>query len=174
MEAKKQKVLVIGDSLLKYLPEVENKLWLSYRGLTLERLQEKIISGHFDKQIESHSTIIVIVGTNNLKKQEPSKVVHKLIHIQAILKAKKRDLSIVLSGLVPRKDKWQNRQKETNKLLKVICKKEKIPFFETQKTFLHKNQIRQGVIAGDKLHLTKLGQTLLRQAILNYIDREIK
>ena len=81
---------------------------------------------------------------------------------------------MVLGGLVPRSDKWQEAQKETNKNLRNSCRKHNILFLETQKAFLVNNQIKPGILGTDGLHLTEKGQDILRTSVLNYIDRSVK
>ena len=166
------KTHIIGDSLLKGLPE-EGKRYktLCYRGLRTERLQGKIIRGVFDDELDGNSSVVIFVGTNNLKLKSSHKITVELLNLVSLLKSRYRGIVVKLCTLVPRTDKvWLNDKcKQTNKVLKKLCIENKVDLIQTHKAFVKAKQIKRHLLGDDGLHLTKSGTLALQRAILDKV-----
>ena len=167
--------IVFLDSLGKQLPECENNhKWVAYPGLTIDRLIERVGYDWFDEALSKKKLVITLVGTNNLRDDKEEEIVDKLLQLKAILQSVNRDLKVVFGTLIPRNDNFQEKAKITNKTLMQRGKREGFNVFKINKSFLSNNEIREGLLKDDGLHLTDDGQKVLRNSILNYIDRERK
>ena len=166
------KVYIIGDSLLKGLPE-EGKRYktLCYRGLRTERLQGKIIRGVFDGELDGNSSAVIFVGTNNLKSESSKTIASDLLNLASLLRSRYRGIAIKLCTLLPRTDKvWLNDKcKLTNKALKKLCVENKVELIETHKAFLKAKQIKVHLLGEDGLHLTHSGSLALQRSILDKV-----
>ena len=179
------KVIVFGDSLLKNItPEGATHKLIFARGLTTDRLIHRIGRGDYDQDIRNCRGIIVLLGTNNLREDKPEKIVEDLSQIRALLTSKNRSITVTLSTLVPRKDEWEEKAKLTSNLLSAKAKTKNWTISQTHKTFLKKkNQFKplnhpdfqkKELLDPDLYHLSHYGETLLKNYIINYIDRHFK
>ena len=68
---------------------------------------------------------IIHCGTNNLDKDTPEEIANAIILIGLLIKEKCNNAKIVITGLLPRDNKWSFRRKriaEVNENLKNLCK----------------------------------------------------
>ena len=167
--------IVFFDSLGRNLPECENNYkWVAYPGLTIDRLIDRTGKGWFDEALCNKKLAITVVGTNNLQTDTEEEIVEKLLQLRAILLSANRDLKVVLGTIIPRDDSYKDKAKATNKCLIQRGKKENFQVFKINSSFLKNNQIKEGLLATDNLHLTEKGEETLRSSILNFVDREKK
>ena len=99
--------------------------------------------------------------SNDLRRPEqPEEIAHEIANLASSIKSKKH--KVVISGIIPRKDRFRDKSKETNESLLVICASRNAPFinhgnFDTR---IHIN--RRG------LHLTTRGSKIVGNDIVKF------
>ena len=163
------KVVIIGDSLIKDIPK-EGKRYqtVCFRGLTIERFQDKLIRGVFDQHISTNSTVVLLLGTNNLASQSAEKISSGILNSASILKSRFRGIKVKVCSIVPRADKiyLNDKCKQTNKLLKETCGKQELDLIPIHTAFLYKHRIKRHLLDYHGLHLTKSGSLAVQRSIL--------
>ena len=165
------KTIIFFDSLGADIQECNNNLiWIYYPGLNIDRLIERIADGWFTHALSAADLVVTQVGTNNLKYDTEEEIVEKLLQLHGILKATKRNLEVAVGTITPRGDQYNKKAQEVNKKLVVRCRQEEVLLCKSNKTFLTKNQIKEGMLKKDNLHLTAKGTQALRNYLHNFID----
>ena len=172
------KIAIIGDSLLKGIP-AEGKRYqtVCYRGLTIERLQDKIIRGILDQNLDSCTVVVIAVGTNNLATLSTDQLISGLLNLVSLIKSRVRGKTVKLCGLLPRLDKDKEHPnvnlnkacRSANKALKRACAQNQIEHIKTYKAFIKNKQIRTHLFVNDGLHLSKSGSLALQRSILSKV-----
>ena len=71
--------------------------------------------------------IVIHCGTNDLRRQEQTEeIACEIANPASSIKSKKNE--VVVSGIVPRRDSFRDKAKETNESLLAICASRNIPF----------------------------------------------
>ena len=96
----------------------------------------KSISGAKTKCMKSYiiptvelepDAIVIHCSTNDLRRQEqPEEIACEIANLASSIKSKKNE--VVVSGIVPRKDRFRDKAKEKNKSLLAICASRNISF----------------------------------------------
>ena len=101
----------------------------------------------------SHNSIILHVGTNNLKNKESVEdIANDIMDVAISIRNEKNN--VFVSGLTVRNDRLNNKGKNVNSLLKRKCDEEKI-------CFAGNTNINVGMLNNSGLHLTERGITRL-------------
>ena len=82
------------------------------------------------------------------RQEQPVEIACEIADLASIIKSKKNE--VVVSGIVPRKDRFRDKAKETNESLLAICASRNIPFIN------HGNIDTRTHINGGGLHLTTM------------------
>ena len=130
----------------------------------------KSISGAKTKCMKSYiiptvelklDAIVIHCGTNDLRRQEQSEeIAYEIANIASSIKSKKNE--VVVSGIIPRKDRFKAKAKETNEILLAICASRNIPFIN------HGNIDTRTHINRRGLHLTTSGSKIVRDNIVKF------
>ena len=109
-----------------------------------------------------YGTIILLVGTNDLVREEPQKVAADMDNL--INKAKAHTNMVAVSGAIKRYDgKVKNYKIENyNKLINGLCSKHKI-------TCIDNSNIGNSLLNRSNLHLNRDGDKALRRAFRTYL-----
>ena len=103
--------------------------------------------------IKSPDSIILHVGTNNLKSKESVEdIANDMMGVAISVRNEKTN--VFLSGLTVRSDRLNDKGKNVNSLLKRKCDEEKICFIDN-------TNINVGVLNNSGLHLNERGTTRL-------------
>ena len=99
-------------------------------------------------------TIVIHCGTNDLRRQEqPEEIAYEIAYLASSIKSKKDE--VVISGFIPRKDRFRGKAKETNESLLAICASRNIPFINHENIDTRTHINRRG------LHLTTRGRKIV-------------
>ena len=172
-----KKVLIFGDSLIKHIKQEEKTYKIfAAGGLTTERLIERLAKGRYDREIVQSRGVVIIVGTNNLAKDEPKNIVESLGQIRAIIGSKNRNIEVSLATIVPREDQWKDQAKTVSNLLSARGKTKGWAICQIHKTFIKKSKKpnQESLYKSDGLHLSESGLRLMRNFLLNYVDSHFK
>ena len=123
----------------------------------------KSISGGKTKCMKSYiictielepDAIVIHCGTDDLRRQEqPEVIAYEIPNFASSIKSKKNE--VVVSGIIPRKDRFRDKAKETNESLLAICASRNIPFINHGNIDTRTNINRRG------LHLTTRGSKIV-------------
>ena len=113
IETKRPQLIFIGDSLVQGFKRYHHTQNIQFdkqaqncgiKGDKIESVLYRICNSSFPKNIQ---TIVIIRGTNNLDRDNLSDIVNGLIFSVMLLLLKHKEVKIVLSGILTKK---QNRQ----------------------------------------------------------------
>ena len=113
IETKRPQLIFIGDSLVQGFKRYHHTQNIQFdkqaqncgiKGDKIESVLYRICNSSFPKNIQ---TIVIICGTNNLDKDNLSDIVNGLMFSVMLLLLKHKEVKIVLSGILTKK---QNRQ----------------------------------------------------------------
>ena len=181
-----KKVIIFGDSLLKYIrQEEEHYRIISERGLNTVRFIKQLSRGQHDKVIHQHEQFIICLGTNNLRDYTPEETIEDLSQIRALILSKKRDVTVILSTLIPREDTYKAKAKLTSNLLNAKGKPLGWTICQLHKTFLRKPKKpkqtpgeapkppkpQKKFLYEDGYHLSDDGNIRVKAFLTNYVER---
>ena len=169
--------VVLGDSLLRHLPDNPKFSKVVFPGIDCAALSEEIVNGHLDSVLRNASLIIVLVGTNDIPCNFPRKVAIRVVSIGTLIQARFRGARVALSGILPRpedKGLYSLAIKQTNKLIEEFCVGTNLVNLRRYKAFLSHNQPTLHHFSIDGLHLSEPGITTLYRQFMSAIDRHTK
>ena len=127
-DGKKRKIrsiVIMGDSIIKDIQA--HKIRQGLKGN--ERVYVKSFPGATINDMKSYGIpskkfsndlVILHIGTNNMRdNKEPEEIANDIMEIAIDLKTEHND--VMISGIVPRNDKWDGKVAEVNKFLVSLC-----------------------------------------------------
>ena len=169
--------LIVGDSILRHLPEHSNYKCLFYPGDYCEDLSEKLIAGAFDSYLDHCVLVIILIGTNDISLTLPHKVAHKVVATAQLFLARKPSITVAVTGILPRPGDhslYNLPVKYTNQLLKPLCESSGIIYLACFRPLLRGGVPRQEYYTSSGLHPSAKGITALYRGFLSAIDRHSK
>ena len=163
----KRTISFIGDSLLKDIKPYNlkhkikkaDKLYVqSYRGARTSAMK------HHAKASEDFSSDIYLghAGTNDLKLEKtPDEIANDLLEIG--LQLKKGDNKVFISGILTRRDNYNEKGKKDNECLKLRCSNYLLDYIDNSGIITNRHLNQSG------LHLNKDGTKLLSEIFLRVI-----
>ena len=164
----KRSIVVLGDSLLKGIEQhrVRNSL----------RNNEKVYVKHFSGATTSHmhnyvqpskefnnDLVILHCGTNDLRSdKQPLVIAEEIMELASEMKLSNNE--VMVSGIVQRRDKLNEKGKEVNKLLQASCKSKNFYFIDNS------NINPDYHLNGSGLHLNTRGTYTLGSNLVNAIN----
>ena len=152
----KRTIAIVGDSMVKntygptYSDNMSNVFVNSISGAKTKCMKSYIIP---TVELRPDATVIHC-GTNDLRRQEqPEEIACEIVNLASSIKSKKNE--VVVSGIIPRKDRFRDKAKETNESLLAICASRNIPFIN------HGNIDTRTHINCRGLHLTTRGSKIV-------------
>ena len=122
----------------------------------------KCIKSYISPKVELEPDAIVIhCRTNDLRRQEqPEQIAYEIANLASSIKSKKDE--VVVSGIIPRKDRFRDKAKETNESLLAICASRNIPFINHENIGTRTHINRRG------LHLRTIGSKIVGDNIVKF------
>ena len=157
-EERKQSIVIAGDSIIKYvkgweLSDAKKRVTVkSFSGATVEDMDD-FVKPLLRKQPD---TIVLHVGTNDLRNSEPQKVADAITDPHKI-ENQAPDINIAISGLITRTDSNEltSRVRETNRILRAFCNQNGWCFAPNRNT-------NASHLNPKGLHLNRTGSALLQ------------
>lgn len=157
------KVLLIGDSLVKYVKELNNTQVLAFKGITIEQLAVRIMQDKIPHLVDK-KLVLTHVGTNNVEKDSPETMVAKTTFLIDMIRSKLPEATIMISLIIPRPkdfDVLGNNVRNYNYMMYDLSKNLNITCLPTYRKFLFDRRPILKLYAGDKLHLKPDGTKAL-------------
>ena len=105
--------------------------------------------------------IVIHCGTTNLRrKEQPEEIAYEIVNLASSIKSKKNQ--VVVSSIIPRKDHFRDKAKETNESLPAICASRNIQFINHGNIDTRTHVNRKG------LHLTTRGPKIVGDNIVKF------
>ena len=171
----KDKYLILGDSIVKRVQNINNTLVISYPGSTLAKLRTLIAYGKVP-EINDKKIIILHIGTNDVMSSTPEDMA---LQTDQLVSAIRRIpdggtwCTIVVSQIIPRYKDHSTSSKLINEyhdLLQPLKKKWHFDVIPTEDVFLQDNlPIKDLYNTTDHLHPNDEGDQKLRSHLSNYI-----
>lgn len=144
-----------------------------YRGAKIENLIELFTCGFVPEHWESVDKLLLLVGTNNLKKTEIGKFEKKFQALLNIIRARLGDVNFIVCTIPPRpKDfKWFNAKLiEFNFAIKRASIKAKAILHPLHRAFLYKGKPKLAYYC-DGLHFSAWGTEIVTNVVKMYRAR---
>ena len=178
----KATVVLFGDSIMKHLGDrkvnhdtwqlsvQEESLFLAQGGDKIENLLWRIIYGRFP---QSTQAIVVHIGTNNLpiKENKPSDIAKGIVNICKKLYERKKSASIILTGVLPGRERPLWKVKAVNNDIKTLITGSNYNTFFIAPDYddwvSPNGQLKSNMYENDELHLSAEGY----RAFIYYIQK---
>ena len=160
-------IAIIGDSMTKHingskLSREENVRSHSFSGAKIEDISD------FIKPIlrRKPKSVVIHVGTNNLRTDNPKNIKQKLGQLVEDIKKADHALSISFSSLIKRKDDndLDTKVTQVNELLENFCRSNNLGFISN-------NNIGYNCLNRGGLHLNRKGVFTLASNLRNHLRR---
>ena len=149
---------MLGDSIVKNVNG-----WQLSKSLTNEKVFVKSFPSATTKQMSTYvkptleektDTIILHTRTNDLRSEdEPDKIANDIVDVAVA--CKQTGWEVIISALLPRGDKFNDKAKEVNDSLKELCLSENVSLME------HRNFHARYHLNNSKLHPNREGSGIL-------------
>ena len=166
--------VVLGDSLLRHLPDNPKFSKVFFPGIDSAALSGKIVNGDLDNVLANASLIIILVGTNDIPCNLPRKVAIKVVSLGTLIQARFRGTCVALAGILPRPEDeglYSLAIKQTNKLIEQFCIGTTLVNLRCYRAFLSHNEPTLHHFSLDGLHLSEHGVTTLYRQLMSAIHR---
>ena len=161
---------LIGDSLIKYIKDLDDTEVHAYPGTKLEWITQKIQNGNI--KLHGYKIIVFHLGCNNLRHQETNKIVELFEELLLLSKTRNDSAAIVLSLIIPwnneTPDQKHKRETLNTQLRKLVLKLGKgFYYFQSWKAMYDKitKELVQSFYTDDNVHLKRGGVRALRDSI---------
>lgn len=172
----KKRVLILCDSIGKYLDGMKDTVVQSFSGANLGYIKYVIDKEYiYLHEFDSFSHVILHFGTNDIEKHSIEIILCKFRNLIYSVRNRNRDINILISSILPRPvDFVQLGYKvvQINKALIGICKDEKISFIKSYRRFLFKGSPKRDLFAikDGGLHLNEAGVAQLKMCFIHVIS----
>lgn len=165
MQRKKRSTYIVGDSMVKDVKGWELKKYCGDN----ENIFVKPFSGSTVKDMNSYcqpvidrapDQILLHVGTNDLSNKQKSDVKIAQDIIDLAKRIKSHHINVVVSGLVPRYDRFEPKRVRVNHILRDLCLEHELKYCE------HSNIDASNHLNRSKVHLNKAGVNIFANNLL--------
>ena len=164
----KRSIVILGDSIIKdieqhrvrkSLPNNEKVYVKSFSGATIKHMHS-----YAQPSKEFNNDLVILhCGTNDLRtEKEPLEIAKEVIELA--LEMKSTNNEVMVSGIVSRRDKLNDKSKEVNKLLQSLCVSKKLLFIDNSNI----NPVYH--LNNSGLHLNMRGSFTLGSNLVNAIN----
>ena len=167
------KVLIIGDSIIKYVTDLNNTQVIAYRGITIEQLAVRFIQNKIP-HILNKELVITHVGTNNIGPDTAQDLVSKTCFLVDSIRDKVPNARILISLILPRPitpEASATDVKEYNFNIMNLASQLQVSTIPSYRNFLYDSCPIIDLFAGDKLHLNESGTKVLQNYLSTRLGR---
>ena len=164
--------LVLGDSLVRELPDNSKYRKLTFPGIDCRGLSEKISVGELDNSLHGISLVILLVGTNDVPLSFPNRVARRVLSVALVLKGRFRGVSVAIAGILPRLSDdgiYIYATKLCNKNLEKIATGGDIKLLRSYRALLSWDMPRRSHFSADGLHLSEQGIKALYRGFMSAV-----
>ena len=165
---KKRSVTILGDSMVKGIEGYKMKKALNNKiNVYIKSFPGAIIEDMYSyaKPSLKHDPNVIIIhcGTNDLREEKPAEIIaDEIVTLAHSLKTDSNE--VVVSGIVPRRDKLDEKRKEVNNYLSIKLNERNFGFIDNTNINITNNLNKIG------LHLNYSGTKLLADNFLDIIN----
>ena len=165
---KKRSVTILGDSMVKGIEGYKMKKALNNKiNVYIKSFPGAIIEDMYSyaKPSLKHDPNVIIIhcGTNDLREEKPAEIIaDEIVTLAHSLKTDSNE--VVVSGIVPRRDKLDEKRKEVNNYLSIKLNERNFGFIDNTNINITSNLNKIG------LHLNYSGTKLLADNFLDIIN----
>ena len=168
-----KRVLVITDSIGKYLEDIWYMEFDAVRGARINSMKTMIKNKEINLSLYSH--IIIHLGTNDVVNSTTDKIIADFRELILLIKSTDSLVNIFISSILPRPVDFNYtgpKFKSINLLLCKICSQYNVHFIRSYKRFFNKALPVRSLYAikDDGLHLSEVGQYELRRCFQHAIS----
>ena len=160
----RQTTTIVGDSIISKLngwkmSNKNNRVYVkAFPGATVDDMND-YVKPIVRKQPDN---IIVHVGTNNLRDDEPNAVADKIVGLCEYIESNHPSCKIAISELTVRRDDLEHARRQVNKALSSFCR-------SRDWAFIRHNDITDQQLNEKGLHLNHAGVSVLAKNFNNHI-----
>ena len=164
-----QKIVIVGDSMIKHLNGYEMSKSLPFKG----KVQVRSFSGAKTRCMKDYvkptirekpNQIVLHFGTNDLPlDREPNLIAKSIVDIASTVKNEIVSAEVTISSIILRDDVYKRKAEEVNKYLKEICIERNFRLLD------HGDRFKSLHLNNSKLHLNKKGNILFSKSICKNI-----
>ena len=134
---------------------IENVLWRIYHG---------------ELDYFTGKNIVLMIGTNNLGINTDPEIIEGLQFLMNAIKERKPDATIIMVGILPRKN-MEGKVKAINQEIKKMSLKNRVEFVDFGNDFLRENVVNPELFVSDGLHPSASGYGVLGRNLNNLLKR---
>lgn len=158
---RKKKVVLVGDSLVRDVGKNLQLQCAGFREVCKPGARIDQLLTEVKKKVEPDATVLVQVGTNNLRMDETDVIMKEY---EDLIKGLKEDREeVVIMGILPRQDisdALESKRMDINRQLKSMCNQEEVKYWEVDF-----NPWKGGFLGRDGLHLNARGADVVARQI---------
>jgi lysophospholipase L1-like esterase len=159
---KKKKVVLVGDSLVRHVGRNLQVQSSGFRSICKPGARISQLLPEIKKKVEPEATVLIQVGTNNLRMDETEVIMKEY---EDLVKGVKEDREgeVVVMGILPRQDisdALESKRTDINRQLKWMCSKEDVKYWEVDF-----NPWKAGFLGSDGLHLNPRGADVVARQV---------
>ena len=169
----KEKYLILGDSIIKRVGNINNTIVVSYPGFSLSKITTLINFGKVP-EIIGKTIIMLHFGTNDITSLDEDDMLFQTWSLVKAVRSQNGLCKIVVSHIIPRFVDFATTDPIAKKYNKQIARNYKwcIETVPTYSTFLHKSKPIKGLYKKeDLLHPSPKGDRLLRSMLANHMAK---
>src|SRR5688572_10434116 len=133
-DQRKNRVGLVGDSLVRHVGRNLQKQCAGFDTVCKSGARIEQMFLEIEKKDEKEDTVIVQVGTNNLRLDETEEMMSKYKDMMQRLNEDRKG-QVVVMGILPRQDLSEaldSKRVEVNRRLKKLCEEEMIRYYEVE------------------------------------------
>jgi hypothetical protein len=175
-DQRKNRVVLVGDSLVRHVGRNLQKQCAGFDTVCKPGARIEQMFLEIEKKEEKEDTVIVQVGTNNLRMDETEEMMSKYKDMMQRLNEDRKG-QVVVMGILPRQDLSEaldSKRVEVNRRLKKLCEEEMIRYYEVEF-----NPWKGAYLGRDGLHLNARGADMVARQLyimmktLNLVERRL-
>lgn len=156
--------LFIGDSMIKYVDNVNDTLVMAFKGIKMSQLGARF---YYDKipQIYGKRLCILNAGTNNIVSDSPEEILNQVHFTIKAIRHLVPDINIAVTEVLPRPcdhDSTGQDVKQVNSLLSQKSTEWNFHIIPSSRPFTHDTWPKDELFAKDGLHLSSEGTAVFR------------
>jgi lysophospholipase L1-like esterase len=165
----KERFLLIGDSIVKFINRGKHLRVMAFPGATSHTIYEKICKREI--VVEGFDLICLAIGTNDVSNEAlaPSMVTTGIMNLMDTIHVFNPEARLVVLGMLVRpKDEGraiEYRRKLVNNMVQGDCKRYGIHFTKAWRALMNGSYLKPRVYAQDGLHLNRFGARFLYRTI---------
>lgn len=167
------KVILLGDSMVKYVTDINNTQIIAFKGIRIEQLAVRILQNKIP-HLKGKHMVVTHAGTNNVQSDSPDEMVSKTCFLIDTIRKTLPNAKILVSLVLPRPCDFNNsdhKAKEYNFAIRDLSSDLQIQTIPAYRKFLCAQTPLHDLYAVDRLHLNPAGTIKLQAYFSSFLGR---